>query len=106
MPGHEGRCAVALPADSKQIVNSATRRRTDMTDQDVIKHIEELIAEEQRLYGVGHLSDEEKLRLQAMQVQLDQYWDLLRQRRALRDAGKDPDKAELRDPDTVENYEN
>lgn len=77
-----------------------------MSDQDVIKHIEELIAEEQRLYGIGHLSDEEKLRLQAMQIQLDQYWDLLRQRRALRDAGKNPDNAELRDPDTVENYEN
>ncbi len=77
-----------------------------MSDQDVIKHIEELIAEEQRLYGTGHLSEEEKLRLQAMQIQLDQYWDLLRQRRALRDAGKNPDNAELRDPDTVENYEN
>lgn len=91
---------------SGTIPNSATGTRKTMSDQDVIKHIEELIAEEQRLYGVGHLSDEEKLRLQSMQIQLDQYWDLLRQRRALRDAGKDPDKAAMRDPDTVENYEN
>lgn len=76
-----------------------------MTDQNVLKHIEELIAEEQRLYSERHkLSEEEKNRLDAMQVQLDQYWDLLRQRRALRDAGMNPDNAELRGPDTVENY--
>jgi hypothetical protein len=76
-----------------------------MTDQSVLKHIEELIAEEQRLYSERHrLSDEEKHRLDAMQVQLDQYWDLLRQRRALRDAGMNPDDAELRGPGTVENY--
>lgn len=76
-----------------------------MTDQNVLKHIEDLIAEEQRLYALNHLTEEQKLQLNAMQVQLDQYWDLLRQRRALRDAGKDPDKAQLRDADTVENYE-
>jgi len=76
-----------------------------MTDANVLKYIEDLIAEEQRLYSHNHLTGEEKMRLDAMQVQLDQYWDLLRQRRALRDAGKDPGKAHLRDADTVENYE-
>jgi hypothetical protein len=76
-----------------------------MTDRNVLDHIEELIAEEQRLYAQEHRSDEEKLRLNAMQIQLDQYWDLLRQRRALRDAGEDPNAAHLRDADTVENYE-
>jgi len=76
-----------------------------MTDKNLLGHIEELIAEEQRLYHKGDLTDEEKLRLDALQVQLDQYWDLLRQRRALRDAGKNPDDAELRGPDVVENYE-
>ncbi len=76
-----------------------------MTDQNVMKHIEDLIAEEQHLYSGRHtLTEEEKLRLDAMQVQLDQYWDLLRQRRALREAGGNPDDAELRGPDTVENY--
>jgi hypothetical protein len=76
-----------------------------MEDRKVLNFIEELIAEEQNLYGKSHLSDEEKLRLDSIQVQLDQYWDLLRQRRALRDAGKDPDDAQLRGPDIVENYE-
>lgn len=76
-----------------------------MTDKTLLGTIEELIAEEQRLYQKGDLTDDEKLRLDALQVQLDQYWDLLRQRRALRDAGKDPDSAELRGPDVVENYE-
>ena len=76
-----------------------------MTDQNVLNHIEELIAEEQRLYSERHkLTEEEKHRLDAMQIQLDQYWDLLRQRRALRDAGMNPDDAELRGPGTVENY--
>ena len=76
-----------------------------MTDQNVLNHIEELIAEEQRLYSERHkLTEEEKHRLDAMQIQLDQYWDLLRQRRALRDAGMNPDDAELCGPGTVENY--
>ena len=76
-----------------------------MDDRQVLNVIEELITEEQDLYGRSHLTEEEKLRLDSLQVQLDQYWDLLRQRRALRDAGKDPDRANLRGPDIVENYE-
>ncbi|RZK22343.1 MAG: DUF2630 family protein [Flavobacterium sp.] len=36
--------------------------------------------------------------------ELDQYWDLLRQRRAFRDAGEDPDRAKMRSSDTIENY--
>jgi hypothetical protein len=76
-----------------------------MKDREVMNHIEELIAEEQRLYHQEHLSDTEKLELESLQVQLDQYWDLLRQRRALRSAGDDPDQATLRGPDIVENYE-
>lgn len=44
-------------------------------------------------------------RLANIQVELDQCWDLLRQRRALRDVGEDPNEAELRPPDIVENYE-
>ena len=43
-------------------------------------------------------------RLEAIRIELDQLWDYLRQRRALRDAGQDPDGAGLRDPDTVERY--
>lgn len=76
-----------------------------MNDRQVLNHIEELIAQEQRLFHESHLSDEEKGRLDKIQIELDQYWDLLRQRRALRDAGKNPDKAQLRGPDIVEKYE-
>lgn len=73
-------------------------------DRSILDHIKELVAEEQRL-----LADENKVsheKLEKIQVELDQYWDLLRQRRALRDAGADPGAAKLRDPNIVENYEN
>ena len=73
-------------------------------DRPVLEHIRELVAEEQRLLGNDDLADKE--RLHQIQVELDQYWDLLRQRRALRDVGENPEDARLRDPDTVENYEN
>jgi hypothetical protein len=76
-----------------------------MNDRSILNHIEELVAEEQRLFAKSELTDEERSELKKMEIELDQYWDLLRQRRALRDAGKDPDQAELRGPDTVENYE-
>jgi uncharacterized protein YjaG (DUF416 family) len=76
-----------------------------MSDGKVLGHIEELIAEEQRMYAEAHLSDEERRRLRAIEVELDRYWDLLRQRRALRDAGKDPNQAHLRDGGTVEHYQ-
>jgi hypothetical protein len=76
-----------------------------MQDKEVMNHIEALIAEEQRLYHQDHLNDAEKSELDSLQIQLDQYWDLLRQRRALRNAGDDPDQAQLRGPDIVENYE-
>jgi hypothetical protein len=77
-------------------------------DRDIIRHIDELVAEEhalERSHGEGKvLSDEERGRLRSLEVQLDQLWDLLRQRRARRDAGLDPDGAEPRDPSTVEGY--
>lgn len=75
------------------------------TDQSVIKHIQDLTAEEHRLYEKGDLSDEETARLKAINVALDQYWDLLRQRRAKREFGQNPDEAEIRSPRTVEGYE-
>jgi hypothetical protein len=74
------------------------------TDPSVLKHIEELTNEEHRLYEKGNLSDAESARLKAIAVALDQYWDLLRQRRAKREFGQDPDEAEMRRPGIVENY--
>ena len=79
-----------------------------MEDERVQDHIEQLVAEEHRLLqahseGDG-LEPAEHQRLEAIKVQLDRYWDLLRQRRALRAAGENPDGATMRDADTVEKY--
>ena len=77
-------------------------------DREIIQHIDQLVDEEhslERAQGDGKsLTTEERARLKALEVQLDQLWDLLRQRRARRRAGLDPDDAEARDPSTVEGY--
>lgn len=75
------------------------------TDGSVLRHIEELVTEEHRLQAQESLSEDERVRLRAVEVELDQSWDLLRQRRALRAVGQDPDKAQVRPPDIVEKYE-
>jgi len=77
---------------------------THTTDQNVLKHIEELVAEEKKLYAKGAVSDDEKKQLDRINVELDRCWDLLRQRRALREFGRNPDDAEERPAKTVENY--
>ena len=74
-------------------------------DQPVLNHIQHLVAEEHRLYEQGVLDQADRKRLTQVQVELDQCWDLLRQRRALRDVGLNPDEAEVRPPQVVENYE-
>jgi hypothetical protein len=74
------------------------------TDKTVLKHIEELVAEEKKLYAKGGVSDEEKKRLDHINVELDRCWDLLRQRRALREFGRNPDEADVRPANVVENY--
>ena len=78
-----------------------------MEDQDVLTQINSLASEEHELYqraGEDGLSDQEHRRLKAIEVQLDQCWDLLRQRRALRDIGGDPREAEVRPAGQVEGY--
>ena len=75
------------------------------TDSSVLKHISDLVAEEQALYARPEVDDRAKLRLDALKVELDQCWDLLRQRRALREFDQDPDKAKVRPAKVVENYE-
>jgi hypothetical protein len=77
---------------------------TQTTDTIVLHHIEELVAEEKKLYGSGSISDKDKARLDKINIELDRCWDLLRQRRALREFGRDPDGAELRGSKIVENY--
>jgi hypothetical protein len=79
-----------------------------MDDQDLARRISDLVDEEHRLErahaGTG-LSDDERGRLRDLEVALDQCWDLLRQRRARRAAGTDPDAAEVRPGSTVERYQ-
>jgi hypothetical protein len=77
-------------------------------DTNIRDHIEQLVAEEHRLLGSGDrhkLTPEDRDRLDTVEVQLDQYWDLLRQRRARRDANQDPEASHLRDARIVEKYE-
>jgi hypothetical protein len=79
-----------------------------MADEEIHNRIEKLVAEEQELYGrvgEGGLNTNEHNRLESIRVSLDQCWDLLRQRRALRESGQDPDAARVRDPEVVERYE-
>ena len=78
-----------------------------MKDTDVLQHINQLAKEEHELLSKaeeGPLTEEQQARLQQLQVSLDQLWDLLRQRRARREFGLNPDEATERDPSTVEHY--
>jgi hypothetical protein len=74
------------------------------TDKSVLKHIERLVAEEKERYAHSEMSNAQRTRLATINVELDQCWDLLRQRRGLREFGRDPDEAEVRPAKVVENY--
>ncbi len=79
-----------------------------MDDPQIHGTIEQLVAEEHELWereAAAEASEADRRRLTELKVSLDQCWDLLRRRRALREAGRDPDAAELRPPDVVERYE-
>ncbi|MGD0199077.1 MAG: DUF2630 family protein [Solirubrobacteraceae bacterium] len=79
-----------------------------MDDGQVSGHIEQLVAEEHRLLesasGSG-LDEKQRGRLDQVRVELDRYWDLLRQRRAREEFNLDPNFVELRDEKTVEDFE-
>ena len=78
-----------------------------MDDAEIVRRITDLADEEHHLeqsHAGGGLSDEQRARLSAVEVALDQCWDLLRQRRARRSAGQDPDGASVRPEATVEGY--
>ena len=80
-----------------------------MDDRDLIRRIGELVQAEHELENAaarsGGLDDDGQARLEAINVQLDQCWDLLRQRRGRRHAGNDPDTAKVRDARVVEGYQ-
>jgi hypothetical protein len=73
-----------------------------------LAHIHELVEEERelraRLQRHEISEEEEHARLRAVEIELDQCWDLLRQRRALRETGGDPREAQIRPADEVEGY--
>ncbi|HEU5205088.1 MAG TPA: DUF2630 family protein [Candidatus Limnocylindrales bacterium] len=80
-----------------------------MTDEPIVDRINRLAHEEELLWqrageggGIGTADQE---RLDAIGVELDQCYDLLRQRQARREFGQDPDDAELRPPEIVERYQ-
>jgi hypothetical protein len=82
-----------------------------MSDESIADRINKLVTEEKELRGREQQDrddddslEADKERLRAVEVELDQCWDLLRQRRAKEEFGQDPDDAEARDPGTVENY--
>jgi hypothetical protein len=81
---------------------------TDGKDTDALSRINDLVAEEKALRDQlqhGEISEsEEHKRLRHLEIQLDQCWDLLRQRRALRETGGDPSEAAERPADEVEGY--
>ena len=79
--------------------------KDEAEDQPVLKVIQQLTTEEHRLYAHEALTDVDRARLAKINIELDQCWDLLRQRQALRDAGRNPNEAHVRPPEIVENYE-
>jgi uncharacterized protein DUF2630 len=79
-----------------------------MDDSQIHGTIEQLVAEEHELWereAAGTASDDDRERMRRLKVTLDEWWDLLRQRRALREVGRDPDTADLRRAEVVEGYE-
>ena len=78
-----------------------------MNDKEILQHIENLVTEEHELMqksNRGELQEDQHERMRQLEISLDQCWDLLRQRRARRNAGQNPDEAHERDANTVEHY--
>jgi Protein of unknown function (DUF2630) len=86
-------------------VNEVTDMTESTTDHSILKKIESLVHEEQHLYGKGEMPDHDRVRLEAIKIELDQCWDLLRQREARREFGQDPNDAKVRPSSVVERYQ-
>ncbi len=98
---------VSRPTGGRILRSTAYHVR--MSDESIAERIERLVAEEHQLRSREQTDTSEALeddaaRLRAVELELDVCWDLLRQRRALRETGARPDDAEARDPNTVERY--
>lgn len=89
-------------------MSDPNRPVVNLGDAKLVHRIDSLVEEEHRLerrHAGDGLDEQEQHRLREIEVQLDQAWDLLRQRRARRHAGQNPDEAELRSPEVVEHYQ-
>jgi hypothetical protein len=75
-----------------------------MDEKDILSRISSLVEEEHKLRESTEHDDDQRTRMNALEAQLDQCWDLLRQRRAKRQYGEDPDEAEPRPEPQVESY--
>jgi Protein of unknown function (DUF2630) len=87
---------------------SDPKRQSPILDEDLVHRIDALVEEEHRLereHADEGLDDQGRTRLRDLEVRLDQLWDLLRQRRARRHAGQNPDEAQPRSPEVVEHYQ-
>ena len=78
---------------------------SENNDQSILSHINRMVEEEEHLYKQPELTGDDRGRLAKLKVELDQCWDLLRQRHALREFGENPDGAKVRPAEIVENYE-
>jgi hypothetical protein len=79
-----------------------------LNDLEIVQNIDKLVAEEHQLerdHGDRELSDDERERMNRIEVELDRCWDLLRQRRARRNAGQDPGDVQVRPGEVVEHYQ-
>ena len=75
-----------------------------MEETDILGRISALVDEEHKLRESGEHTDDQRARMQELEAHLDQCWDLLRQRRAKRQYGENPDEAEPRPEPQVEGY--
>ena len=97
-----------VSASSVPSLSSGTREVVVATDEQIRNRIDELVAEEHKLWEAesrGEATEGDRQRLDDLKLTLDQCWDLLRQRRALEEFGLDADAARARPPDVVERYE-
>jgi hypothetical protein len=96
-------------AETRDAVRSGPQYRVGMAEDVEIRHrISELVDLErslrEQLSGGEISADDEHARLRRVETELDQCWDLLRQRQALREFGDDPGRAQARSEGTVEGY--
>jgi len=88
-----------------RVLHSEQQERNMKEEGKVLSHIQRLVEEEHKLFEHPSPSQDQSKRLTDIQTELDQCWDLLRQRRALKETGHDPAEAHVRPAGVVKNYE-